>query len=296
MRNPELDVVKTELENNGVRFSIDDQGGPHIKVRWWHRGKPRVIVCGRSASDHRAAANNRALVRRTLREDGYDIDAAPKPAPKVTSLKHVLSVPTPTDTTPERLTRLETQLATITDLLMDIAPAFDTALDDVRNMPAKLTECVVTLAALSPKRLGLALAALYTAGFTPQEVDVQFVGGEVKPQQPHEKVMLSSEMKPQPKVSKHTEQMKGRRREDVIQVLAQKPLTTRELIEACSVAKDRESAFSQMIHNMKVEKLITHDGKGAPWQLTPQASNGVHVNGANGHSNGHSNGATLNGH
>src|SRR5215469_14318558 len=145
MRNPELDAITVELTNNGVRYSIEEDG-KHLKIRWWHKGRPRIIGCARTASDWRAAANNRALVRRLLREDGYDVDAAPKPAPKITSLENVLKLPTPVDTTPDRLARLETEIKIVTDLLLDIAPAFDTTLDDVRNVAAaRVTECDVAL-------------------------------------------------------------------------------------------------------------------------------------------------------
>jgi hypothetical protein len=48
-----------------------DLNGAHFKIRWTaNNGRQQLLVVSRSPSDHRAAANARALLRRLLREEG----------------------------------------------------------------------------------------------------------------------------------------------------------------------------------------------------------------------------------
>lgn len=166
-RNPEVDAVLTELRTFGIKHQVDETG-KHPQVIWFHKRKKRIVTCGKTASDHRALANNRALVRRMLREDGIDVDAGPKPAPRVTSLEKAIQTPIETDTTPDRLAKVETELKMVTDLLLSIAPAFDPTNDIVRA-----TQAADQYSVRVPRgKLGYVLAALLQTGMSPAEIRV----------------------------------------------------------------------------------------------------------------------------
>jgi hypothetical protein len=67
-RNECLDIVIDEL--NAAGFDFDIRQGRHHKVVFVLGGKRRIIVASRTPSDHRAATNTRAFVRRVLRAEG----------------------------------------------------------------------------------------------------------------------------------------------------------------------------------------------------------------------------------
>jgi len=59
-----LDVVLDALNNAGISYQVLQ--GKHYKVRFLLNGKTETIVVARTASDHRAIKNTRALIKRTL--------------------------------------------------------------------------------------------------------------------------------------------------------------------------------------------------------------------------------------
>lgn len=61
-----LEATKRELEAAGIAFSVE-LGKRHYKVRFQVRGKPCMVTCSRTSSDHRAALNARLQVRREIR-------------------------------------------------------------------------------------------------------------------------------------------------------------------------------------------------------------------------------------
>lgn len=70
MKRTILDTALRELERAGIR---PEQwvGGKHIRLRWSSpTGRPRYLTVSCSPGDYRAEKNNRARVRRILREDG----------------------------------------------------------------------------------------------------------------------------------------------------------------------------------------------------------------------------------
>jgi hypothetical protein len=260
MCNPELDAVREELSHFGIKPSVEDDG-PHAKVRWWHAGRPRVVVCAKTGSDWRGPANARALTRRLLREDGHDVAAAPAPRPRVALLEKALAAPAPVDTTPERLSRLEAEQRYVTDLLLQIAPSFDAILSDQAPPQAKPIGYRLILE-LPPAKLGLVLAAVYSMGLKPSEVDVLPLGVE----------------EPAPAKAKangaHAPRLpKGGRVADRINniVAAIKdhgPCTTAELRKVLCVPREQANAFQISMTQAKKRGLITpgtHNG--SPWNL-----------------------------
>jgi hypothetical protein len=73
MKNECMSAALTELFAAGVqnRDIVRSGNGKHNQLRWpGANGRERMLVVPVSASDHRAADNMRAVVRRMLREDG----------------------------------------------------------------------------------------------------------------------------------------------------------------------------------------------------------------------------------
>jgi hypothetical protein len=68
MTNHNLLAVTGTLDDAGVPYSI--VYGKHLRVQSIAAGQKRMVVAARSGSDWRADKNNRALVRRLLRQDG----------------------------------------------------------------------------------------------------------------------------------------------------------------------------------------------------------------------------------
>ena len=66
MSNDCLDVVLAEIEAAGLT-PVVRHAGKHLKVFFG----ARQITVARTASDKRAVMNNRSLVRRLLRQDGF---------------------------------------------------------------------------------------------------------------------------------------------------------------------------------------------------------------------------------
>lgn len=61
-----LDATTRELDAAGIPYTVE-QGRRHYKVRFTVRGRPRMITCSSTASDHRASLNARLQVRREIR-------------------------------------------------------------------------------------------------------------------------------------------------------------------------------------------------------------------------------------
>jgi hypothetical protein len=61
---PTAMAVIAELSRHGIRdYTVKQHNGGHLKIRW----DQQTVVVSATPSDHRAAMNNRALVRRILR-------------------------------------------------------------------------------------------------------------------------------------------------------------------------------------------------------------------------------------
>ncbi len=73
MNNPCLEVVTTELDNAGVQYRVE-MGGKHIRVQYG-LAYEHLHVVSATPSDWRAPLNERASIRRALREQGFVSDA-----------------------------------------------------------------------------------------------------------------------------------------------------------------------------------------------------------------------------
>ena len=69
MRNEILKSALRELKIHGIKPDVWF-GGKHIRVAWEYQGSPRSFTVPISASDYRSKANNKAQLKRILRQDG----------------------------------------------------------------------------------------------------------------------------------------------------------------------------------------------------------------------------------
>jgi predicted aspartyl protease len=69
-RNPAMSAVITELQAAGLSYEVSGGGERHYKIRTQINGRKQCFVVGTTASDRKAALNNRAQVRRALRKEG----------------------------------------------------------------------------------------------------------------------------------------------------------------------------------------------------------------------------------
>jgi hypothetical protein len=61
---PTARAVIDELKLHGISdYTVEKHNGRHVKIKW----DQQTVVVSSTPSDHRAAKNNRALVRRILR-------------------------------------------------------------------------------------------------------------------------------------------------------------------------------------------------------------------------------------
>ena len=67
----------TELVHDAVTLLRDrgfvptvSNGGKHVRVRWFDRGRRYTLYVPATPSDHRARLNSRAVLRRILRSNG----------------------------------------------------------------------------------------------------------------------------------------------------------------------------------------------------------------------------------
>jgi hypothetical protein len=83
-KNSCLQAALDELDAAGIRDIARAHGGKHLQLRWRVNGHgvERMYAVPATPSDHRAAANTRADIRRMLREDGLLV-TAPRLVPPV---------------------------------------------------------------------------------------------------------------------------------------------------------------------------------------------------------------------
>jgi hypothetical protein len=102
---PKLDpLIADELDANGINWSLESRG-KHDAIVLTVNGSQRRVFIARTASDYRSTLNNRAEVRRRVRELGGTIvpreqqhvsrhrDVGPRPYPHVTVPVHAPAAP-----------------------------------------------------------------------------------------------------------------------------------------------------------------------------------------------------------
>jgi len=111
------------------------------------------------------------MVRRILRDDGINVDAHPRPQPKLNKLERAFSLPDQLEESiPKRMDRLERDMQITIDMLLEVAPHFSAVQDAVRlgeDSPAFKISVPVSAAAL-----GVVMTRLYEMGFAVRDVRV----------------------------------------------------------------------------------------------------------------------------
>jgi hypothetical protein len=77
MANAMVDEAVTLLIERGFKPVIKQ--GRHYKVQWMDNGNRRMLVIARSPSDFRAVRNNRAVLRRLIRNSDIQSDRSAAP-------------------------------------------------------------------------------------------------------------------------------------------------------------------------------------------------------------------------
>lgn len=121
-RNSEIvDMVTGELRRYGLKPSVEETNGNHYRVVWTVPGKGQrsLLAGGKGGSDHRARLNNRAAVRRMIREDGITdpiIENSQKPL-----VRKILEPARQGEPIHLQVAEMRAELEDITALLLDIA-------------------------------------------------------------------------------------------------------------------------------------------------------------------------------
>ena len=121
----ELSVVKKELALYGIKPDVDTTGGNHVRISWQIPGKAkRSMTVANTGSDWRGPLNERANVRRLLREDGLELAIARENGhakPKAKSLlDQAISVPKESVPLTEQVAALRAEAADLTDAVVDL--------------------------------------------------------------------------------------------------------------------------------------------------------------------------------
>lgn len=140
----ELAVVKRELALYGIKPEVETTGGNHIKVSWQIAGKARrSMTVANTGSDWRGPLNERANVRRLLREDNVQLAIAREtngnghahPKPAATPLLHqAIAVPVETVPLPKQIEALRAEAADLTDAVVAMMAQVDDIQRTVQGM------------------------------------------------------------------------------------------------------------------------------------------------------------------
>ena len=116
MRNPCLEAALRELNDAGIRDVTQSRGGKHLQIRWKVNGGEveRMYSMALTPSDHRAADNTRAHIRRILKEDGLSREQTTKAAVTVPKPSHRIAA------LEGRVAKLEHKLETLFAQLTNI--------------------------------------------------------------------------------------------------------------------------------------------------------------------------------
>ena len=120
-------AVATEIERYGVKPVIEPTKNGHIRFRWQTKGQKFELISAGSPSDHRAMDNNRALVRKYMKQAGVE------PAPP--SQKSALD---------DRIARLEKVCTELSRSVEAIQRNVDTVLDLVTD-PNRFVENLIPM-------------------------------------------------------------------------------------------------------------------------------------------------------
>lgn len=121
-KNEELDFAVAELKRHNIKFETRETNGGHIEIRWQVTPDKEVrkVFTSKTPSDYLTRMNARSVIRNTLRHDGVALERKPtEKKPKL--LEKALQPPQPVETIPDQLQGIRSELADITDLLLDLS-------------------------------------------------------------------------------------------------------------------------------------------------------------------------------
>lgn len=122
-RSPCVEAALRELDKFGI-IGKTEQRGKHMNIIWQHGTQQRSVLAAVTPSDYRAPLNTRARVRRLIRQDGITM---PDPKTKPSFAK-AISIPlVAPETDKERVARLEADVDTLVDMLIDLQERVSTA-------------------------------------------------------------------------------------------------------------------------------------------------------------------------
>ncbi|MFH0298336.1 hypothetical protein AAFX91_14055 [Bradyrhizobium sp. 31Argb] len=134
MADDPLRMMSSEFDLWGVKFEHRFRGSGHIEIRWQVSPyKPvRSHIVAKTPSDHRWFLNERARIRQLFRQDGLTLKEEVKKQPQpvqipqpVGKLEKALQIPQPVETDRELLRSLRTDIADLTDLVLDLTMRLD---------------------------------------------------------------------------------------------------------------------------------------------------------------------------
>lgn len=121
-RNEELEFAVAELKRHNIKYETRETNGGHIEIRWQVSPDKEVrkVFTSKTPSDYFSRMNARSVIRNALRHDGVDLERKPsEKKPKL--LEKALQQPQPAETIPDQLHSIRSELADITELLLDFS-------------------------------------------------------------------------------------------------------------------------------------------------------------------------------
>jgi predicted Rossmann fold nucleotide-binding protein DprA/Smf involved in DNA uptake len=147
-RNEELEFAVAELKRYNIRYETRETEGGHVEIRWQVSDAKQVrqVFTSKTSSDHRTRLNARSYIRQALRQDGVNTDQATQTQKKPSKLEQALKTPEPVETIPDQLRAMRSELADLTDLLLDISNSLAASRqpEPVQPVPEPITEVAVT--------------------------------------------------------------------------------------------------------------------------------------------------------
>jgi hypothetical protein len=118
-QNDYLAYVLREFAEQGITdYRFQNGRGKHDKLVWSHHGRDGLLTIAKTPSDHRAALNLRADLRRQLRE----AHVTPLQKPQKQGHLRIVSNKSPTEVMEKKLSSLSDDVSVITDILLDLVP------------------------------------------------------------------------------------------------------------------------------------------------------------------------------
>jgi predicted Rossmann fold nucleotide-binding protein DprA/Smf involved in DNA uptake len=153
-RNEEVEFAVAELKRYNIRYETRETEGGHVEIRWQVSDAKQIrqVFTSKTSSDHRTRLNARSYIRQALRQDGVNTDQAAEVQKKPSKLEKALKTPEPVETIPDQLRAMRSELADLTDLLLDISNSLAASRtpEPVQLSPTPVIEAPIAAAAAKP--------------------------------------------------------------------------------------------------------------------------------------------------